>query len=264
MIRSALFWSPIAKGLDRSYGVILHVISLVVLLGFNSLASAQLVVLNARGLGLKPGQTLPLDATVELKEGAQLSVIAADGKTLTLRGPYTGPVLKKGSEAPDPKKALRVLISSRDARTSSVGVIRAGTLSVQTPDPYAIDLTRPGPRCLLEGRAPVFWRPEPYDAKPFVVFPADRSWRADLRWEEGEATMPIPRLSRFEGPTTFIVNLDQKEFAIGFSIIPVQVKDPVVLTAWMFEQGCLQQADALLRQLQNNGATEKAANVSDP
>jgi hypothetical protein len=59
--------------------------------------------------------------------------------------------------------------------------------------------------------------------------------------------MRLPDLSRFDGVTTLLVNLDQQEFALSFHRIPQSIQDPVILSAWMLEKSCIQQADALLR-----------------
>ena len=59
--------------------------------------------------------------------------------------------------------------------------------------------------------------------------------------------MTMPDLSKFDGVTTVLVNIDQQEFVISFSI-PKSVKDPFILTAWLLEKGCVQQANALFEQ----------------
>jgi len=216
---------------------------------WGSSAYAQLVVVEARGAGLKAGQTISATANIVLKEGERLVVISPEGRSITLRGPFSGPPAPAASAAADPAKALAVLVASRDARTKSVGVVRAGTDTVKTPDPWAIDISRPGPRCLREGDRPEFWRPRAVSSQPFVVFPADRSWRADFAWQPGQDRLQLPDLSRFQGLTTLLVNIDQQEHAITFSRIPVEVTDPFILAAWMLERGCIQQGDALLRML---------------
>ncbi len=210
---------------------------------------AQLIVLQARGGEFKIGQSIPSDKSISLKEGERVTLIGADGKSITHRGPFKGFPIKKGSIKPNPSKALSVLIASRDARTSSIGVIRAGTNSVQTPDHFAIDVTRGGPRCLFEGKKPEFWRPDSSKEEPFVMFPVDRSWRADLIWKVGQDRLTMPNLSKFEGITTVLVNFNQQEFAISFNVIPKSVNDPFIQTAWMLEKGCIQQANSLLTQL---------------
>ena len=219
------------------------------LIFFSATSYAQLIVMQARGGSYKVGQSISPTKTITLKEGERLTLIGADGKSITHRGPYKGLPVKKGSSNTDATKALSVLIAKRDARTSSIGVIRAGTGAVQVPDPKAIDITRGGPRCLNEGEKPEFWRPNADREQPFVMFPVDRSWRADLVWEVGQDRLIMPDLSKFEGVTTVLVNIDQQEFAISFSVIPTSIKDPIILTAWMLEKGCIQQANSLIKNL---------------
>lgn len=211
---------------------------------------AQFVVMDARGVPFKPGDKIAAGTSVALKEGERLSVIGADGKSIMLRGPYSGQLAAAGGgPAQDPKQALTALIASRDARVKSVGVVRSGVAGVKTPDPEAIDITRSGPRCLTEGRPPVFWRPDSSMQQAFVVFPADRSWRADFVWEPGQDRMTFPDLSKFAGLTTLLVNMDQQEFAISFSVVPTTLESDFVRVSWMLEKGCVQQADALLRSI---------------
>lgn len=212
-------------------------------------AVAQVVVMDARGTSYKPGDKIAPGTSVSLKEGERLSLIGADGKSLTLRGPFSGVPASAGASDADPKRALSALLANRDARVKSVGVVRSGTANVKTPDAEAIDITRPGPRCLEEGKPPVFWRPESEKEQPFVVFPADRSWRADFVWKPGQDRMTFPDLSKFDGLTTLLVNIDQQEFALSFTVVPVSLESDLVRASWMLEKGCVQQADALLKRL---------------
>ncbi|MFM7760037.1 MAG: hypothetical protein ACKO6R_04115 [Burkholderiaceae bacterium] len=214
----------------------------------SSVARAQFVVMDARGVAFKAGDKIAVGTNITLKEGERLSVIGADGKSVTLRGPYGGALAAAGGgAAQDPKQALNALVASRDARVKSVGVVRSGAANVKTPDAESIDITRAGARCLIEGRPPVFWRPDSSAQQAFVVFPADRSWRADFVWEAGQDRLTFPDLSKFEGLTTLLVNIDQQEFAISFSLVPATLESEFVRAAWMLEKGCVQQADALLR-----------------
>lgn len=212
-------------------------------------AQAQWVVVDARGGGVQIGQNLATGAPVVLKEGERLVLVSADGRSLTLRGPHNGPPSAQPPVRSDPAQALAVLLANRDARTRSVGVVRAGTDAVRTPDPWAIDISRGGPRCLREGETPELWRPDAAAAQPFVIFPADRSWRADFVWAPGQQRLLLPELGRFQRLTTWLVNVGQQEHALRFSRIPASVTDPYVLAAWMLEKGCIQQGDALLRLL---------------
>jgi hypothetical protein len=208
-----------------------------------------MVVMEIRGGSLKVGETIDGARVLNLKEGERITLIGPDGKTVSRRGPYSGPAAPPAAGESDPKAALAALVANRNARTSTIGVVRAGTDSVKVPNPWYVDVTRSGPRCLQEGHQPALWRPTSDAAQSFVMFPSDRSWRADFTWQKGEHAVQMPPLSRFEGVTTVLVNIDQQEFAITINIIPKGIDSTAVLTAWMLEKGCIQQADALLQIL---------------
>ena len=228
------------------------------LLQLSFAALAQFVVMDARGIAYKPGDKITPNTSVVLKEGERLSVIGPDGKSVTLRGPFSGPLSANNAPTPDAKQALTSLLANREARTKSVGVVRSGAATVRTPDPEAIDITRSGARCLTAGARPVLWRPVAGNEQAFVLFPADRSWRADFVWAAGQDRMVLPDLAKFEGLTTLMVNIDQQEFAISFSVIPPTLESEFIRAAWMLEKGCVQQADALLRQLATSVPNEDA------
>lgn len=241
-------WHQIDKIGVRRLDALGHLLLICLALTCSSVVRAQFVVMDVRGAAFKVGDKIAAGTNINLKEGERLSVIGADGKSVTLRGPYGGALVAAGgSAAQDPKQALNALVASRDARVKSVGVVRSGAANVKTPDPESIDITRAGARCLVEGIPPVFWRPDSSARQAFVVFPADRSWRADFVWEPGQDRLTFPDLSKFEGLTTLLVNIDQQEFAISFSVIPGTLNSEFVRAAWMIEKGCVQQADALLR-----------------
>lgn len=61
------------------------------LLGASPLVEAgQWVVIAAEQTALRPGALIPGDKPLKLTEGAQLTLLAEDGKTLKLTGPYSG------------------------------------------------------------------------------------------------------------------------------------------------------------------------------
>jgi hypothetical protein len=214
--------------------------------------AAKMIVIDARAGALKPGMSVESTAALSLKEGERVTLIAPDGKTVALRGPFSGPpASRSGGAAADPRQALAALVSTRNARASSIGAVRAGAGAVKLDDPWLIDISRPGPRCLHEGKPPIWWRPAGGPAQAFTVFPIDRSWRADFTWAAGQTQLKAPRLQKLEALTMFIVRSDGQELAVGVNMIPKDITDELVLAAWMLEKGCIPQADALLAQLQS-------------
>ncbi len=225
--------------------------------------ATTLIVIDARGGGLKPGQKIDSAKPIVLKEGERVTVIGPDGKAITLKGKFAGPPLAHAGPAADPRSALAALISTRSARTSSVGVVRGGSDAAPLPDPWLIDASRSGERCLKAGDKLVWWRPVKTSAAEFTLFPIDRSWRADFAWKPGQDRMGMPSLGKIEGQTMFVLRADQQDRVIDVNVIPAGIDSDVVLASWMLEKGCTQQADALLRQLQQAQATTAAPAIPD-
>lgn len=218
--------------------------------------ATSFIVVEARGAGLKPGMAIKGESVIDLKEGERVTAIAPDGRSVSLRGKFRGPVMPVGTALQNPKAALAALISTRNDRAKSVGAVRAGANAAPLPDPWLIDISRPGPRCVREGDRPIWWRPDALRAEPFKVFPIDRSWRADFRWDAGTDRMEAPALSKLEGVSTFLIEVEGQENAISLQIIPRDVTEPLILSSWMLERACVQQADAYLRQIEEDLANQ--------
>ena len=132
-------------GLARALSAAL---SLLVLTWVGTPVQAEtLIVMEARGISLKAGAQIDGDQVLTLKEGERLTLIRSDGTVLTLRGPFSKTPAPPTAVASDPKQALAALVNTRAARTSSVGVIRAGEEVMPLPEPWLVDLSRSGMRC---------------------------------------------------------------------------------------------------------------------
>lgn len=208
--------------------------------------AATLVVLEARSSTLTLGMRIDSSSVIALKEGERATFIGPDGTSISLKGPFNGVPFTQTNDSVDLRRALSALVATRDARTSSVGVVRAGTAAVKIPEPWLIDVTRPGPRCLLAGTQPVWWRPDASQIDSFTVFPVDRSWSAQFNWTAGQDRQGMPPLSRLEGSKVFVIRQSDQEYAISLEMVPKDLENRLVLTSWLLEKGCVQQADALL------------------
>jgi hypothetical protein len=218
-------------------------------LGAMPARASELVVLEARGGNLKRGQTIDGSVTLTLKEGERITLITPEGRSIMLRGPLSQAPLPPGASAPDPRQALAALVTAREARTSAIGVIRAGADAAALPEPWLIDVSREGERCLREGETPLLWRPDARNETRVSVEPEDRSWRAFLTWPASQDSLTLPDLRRFDTPTVLIVRMEDREVAIQIRPVPRNIDEPLVLASWLLQSGCMQQADALLRSL---------------
>jgi hypothetical protein len=227
----------------------LLVASLTVLASQAALAF-PLVVVEARGGNRPPGSQIDSETPVSLKVGEKLVLIAPDGRISTLRGAYGGKAAPGAAPVQDPRRALAALISTRNDRANTVGAVRSGSNAAALPDPWLVDVSRPGERCVRQSERPIWWRPDARGEGRFAVFPVDRSWRADFRWADGQDRIPSPALVRLDGVKMMVIQAGGQERAIRLHLVPDSLKDPVVLAAWMLEKACVQQADALLRSIE--------------
>ena len=221
-------------------------VGLSLVLAWPALATPMIVV-EARGGGLKPGMRIDSARSVKLVEGEKIVLVAPDGRMSTLRGPYSGPAVRNAGSVQNPRTALAALIATRNDRASSVGAVRSGASAAPLPEPWLIDISRGGDRCIKEGEKPVWWRPESLTEQAFSVFPVDRSWRADYVGKAATDRMTPPDIVGLDDLKTFISRASGQEYPVRVNIIPRDIDDPLVVSAWMLEKACVQQADSFLR-----------------
>src|SRR3954469_12505227 len=88
--------------------------------------AAELVVVDARGVNLRPGSVVDSANPLVLKDGQRVTLIAANGSTLKLQGPFDGPIEAGGAgEVNRVAAALKLLVVQKDARLSEIGTVRA-------------------------------------------------------------------------------------------------------------------------------------------
>ena len=124
------------------------------------------------------------------------------------------------------------------------------------PQPWLIDVSTPGERCLRPGQQPIWWRPDAATSQKFSLLPSDLSWRSDFEWVAGQHAIPAPPLAKFDGQTSFVIRMGQQEHGITVNLVPTDL-DGSALASWMIEKGCIEQADALLRQIDRDQASAK-------
>jgi hypothetical protein len=207
-----------------------------------------MVVVAARGIGLKPGTKIDAAQPLVLAEGQHVTLIAMNGVTLKLDGPYNRPPSASGGGS-DLSAALKALVTQQEARTAEVGVTRSGTAIAKLPDPWLLDVSRTGNVCLLEGQPVVMWRPSSAETADLTVMPADRSWKAEATWPAGSERLLASPALEIHGDAIYLIAFDGGEdSAVTFNRVPRDLETVPMQAAWLAHQGCEAQAEALLQQ----------------
>jgi hypothetical protein len=227
------------------------ILSVLCAVAFQATAAVagDLVVVESRGTELRPGQTLDGTKTLVLRDGQQVVLISASGKTLKLRGPWDQPPESgDAGSAADVAGALKSLVAAKMARTDRVGVVRGAGDEVVPPEPWLVDVTHVGNRCVLGEEQVMFWRPVADRGAKITIAPSDRSWQARADWPAGMDRMLVPKTVPLQNRVSYIVSLDGKEAAITLITVPSALSNDAMRVGWMTEAGCAAQAQALLQQ----------------
>jgi hypothetical protein len=203
------------------------------------------VVAEARGIGIAVGSVIDPTKPLILKQGQHLTLISDSGQTIKLDGPYQkAPAAEQGIQI---AAALGGLVTERNERTSEIGTTRNAAPKAPLPTPWLIDATSSGSACLLQGQAPVLWRPAAASPVDVVITPSDRSWRAQTKWSPGADRLSLTSDLGVHGDASYFISLNGSESAITISSVPSILSTDQMRAAWMIHKGCDRQAQALLR-----------------
>jgi hypothetical protein len=218
-------------------------------LSAGGVAASELIVVEAHGLKLTPGQSVDGSQPLALDDGQQVTLLSSSGQIVKLEGPsQVAPDSQVKSTGGDTASAVTALLTERQARTSEVGVVR-GETEVKLPDPWVVDVTHPGTSCLTQGHPVVLWRNEDMGATQVTISPADRSWTVSGNWPANADRLAMPANLPLRDQTAYVVNVGGKPAPVTMRLIPATVSNDVMRASWMAEVGCDSQATALLAML---------------
>lgn len=207
--------------------------------------ATQYVVLEARAIALPRGTIIDSSKPLVLKKGQHVTLISDSGARLQLDGPYRTNPSAKGEQGVDLAATLQGLITASKPRVGDVATMRAPGLEATLPNPWLIDASRGGDRCLLEGQAPVFWRPEAANTIAFSIRPADRTWKVEALWPANLDRLPF-NSAFVRGDENYVISYNGTESAITMHTVPASLVNDNMRAGWMAAEGCEAQAEALV------------------
>lgn len=209
----------------------------------------NLIVVEARGVGIKPGSSIDSTKPLVLKQGQHVTLISQSGATLMIDGPYNKPP-SAGGQGRSVGATLAGLTTERTARTGEAGVTRGAAASA-LPAAWLVDVTHSGSVCLEENHQPVFWRPDAKSASSLTVMPSDHSWKSQAVWPAGASTLKVTTDVPVHGGAAYVVKFNGSDYALAVSTVPASLGNDSMRAAWMLNKGCEAQAEALLRPRAN-------------
>jgi len=239
---------------------------LLALIAFGAPAAkaAQLVVVEAQGTTLQPGQVIDASQPLQLPAGAKLALIGEDGKVSRIEGPFSGPpsqVAGAGTGDPSTVQSLSRLFAGAQPNATSWGTFRgydspatfrgdeAGRGTGAAQGLWAVNVRRSESACVPADSRPVLWRPEASEALSVVLLHLSTGREAAVDFAAGahDAAWPtgVPLL---DGGEYAIRDGNLWERRLSVRIIPAESGSDVRRAAWMADAGCFRQARALLAQ----------------
>lgn len=225
-----------------------RILAVVLVLAAPAAAANELVVVDAKGVDLAPGAKVDGTKVLQLGAGARVTLVAADGRTVKLKGPYEEAPAPAAGQVASMGDALKNLMNQRGAGTAQLGVVRAAGDAPELPEPWIVDVGRSGPRCLAGDATPVLWGPKFGETTELSIEPTDRSWRAKGSWPAQADRLALPTRIPFVDGGSYKVGVGGNAANVLIHRMPASIADPLVQAAWMIEKGCEDQARALARQ----------------
>jgi hypothetical protein len=223
----------------------------------------DLVVIESEGApSLAVGAMIADGKSIELPAGAQVVMVGATGKTVSLAGPYKG-VPSSGSASGDGKlmMALASLVRPKEEETSKIGAVRAvpwrTNLVKAEADVMVLDaglketqcVVQPDPKELVMVLKPDKNRPE-----KVTVMSVETGAATELMWPGDRVSVRWPSTLPFEDGNTYLVDIAQRPITqFTVKVLPKPAANKVERAAQLMEAGCMDQAK-LMVELIKQGA----------
>ncbi len=207
-------------------------------------SAAELVVVEARGITLEPGQTVDDRQKLALQAGDELTLVDERGSIIKVRGPFEGPPASGKGSSLEISNALAALSTGKTE--NAIGVVRARAGTVSLPDPWVIDVTHSGEACVRSGAPVVFWRQRSREQATLQIAPVSGAWHAQSDWPAGASELAAPAMLPIVDGQDYSFDLAGETATVTLVHVPASLHTDRMRAAWMLEKNCVSQAKALV------------------
>lgn len=212
------------------------------------------IVFKSKGGQFPPGMVVSSGDKIQLGVGEYLKIIAPSGKMVKVQGPYNEPL---GNMAKMTQKGisdtLKALVSAQQKHTKDMGVTRDSSGIIQAarkigwvPEPWVVNISYNGDKCVKEGEKVRFWRAEEQNLK--LKISMAKEFEAVKVLNKGESYINAPENLPIMDGAKYQFEYGDKLTQSTIHLIPNSVTDKTILASWLKESGCRAQAVALLSQ----------------
>ena len=215
-------------------------------------AAQDLVVIASSASGIKAGQMIKSGAALDVPAGANVTLVSQSGKTITLKGPFSGVPGGGGGGGGDKSlvASLSKLMSASGSKSAALGTMRSGV--AKEPDtPWAVDVGRSGTHCVSAGGPVTLWRGDAAKSSSIRIKNMTAGAKATVTWPAGAKTLDWPAQTTLADGNTYLLRIKGKKSAtkITLHLVPAELPSAPHKAVWMAEKGCVKQAKHLLSEL---------------
>lgn len=210
--------------------------------------AATLVVVSATDMPLKPGDVIAAGQPIHLSDGQAITLIGPSGRIVERSGPFSGMPMPVAQESDDAVlDSLKSLVRERVADTGDMGVTRS--FRIEPQDPWLVDVTSSGSRCVREGEPVVFWRADTSEDLTVTLSIGDGPWNTCTTWSAGAARLTAPQSVLTDEGEPLVVSAPGGHAELDLHTLPAGLSTDAARLAWMVHVGCNGQAARLARRL---------------
>jgi len=231
----------------RAYWLVVGVVLAAIAL---PASAADLVVVASSAPGVAPGSVVKSDTVLKIPVGASVTLISGTGKTVTLKGPHSGPpgAGGGGTGSPDLIASLSGLLKGSERETGALGTMRALAPPAPPTDPWVIDVGLSGDHCVAAAGVATLWRGSSSHTRPVSIIDLKDNSQLDVDWPAGAATLAWPSTVPLADGGRYLVRMKGSATAAKLTVhrVPAQLPTDAHRAAWMADKGCRPQARRLL------------------
>ncbi len=222
-----------------------------------SAQAQQLVVIASGAPSLKPGQVVQSGAAIEIPAGTSVTLVSETGKTVILKGPFSGPAKaggQGGGQGGGGDKliaSLSGLLSGSGKETGSLGTMRAAAPPKPPSDAWVINTGKSGDYC-VQAKGPVMlWREKAAKTRILTLKNLTDKSRSKAEWPAGSATLEWPSKVNLTDGARYLLRMKGSRAArkLKLHLVPGDLPSDAHRAVWMARNGCEEQAMRLLAGL---------------